>query len=147
MDTSPQAAPAIDGLVDAWTTAWNAHDMHRAATLVEPDVDFVTVAGRWLRGREEFLSHHRDIHGRHMRTTAWTTLAHAERRLRDDLVVAHVEWVLAGELDPDGAPRPPRAGIFTWVIRRRDGAWRIAVAHNTNLRADTPHRLAARGTS
>jgi len=119
--------------------------MHAAAALVEPDVDFVTVAGRWLRGRDEFLRHHDEIHRLHMRETTWTTLAYAIRRLRDDLALAHLEWTIMGELDSDGTPRGQRSGTFTWVMACAQGAWLIVTAHNTNLRADTSHRLGSRG--
>jgi uncharacterized protein (TIGR02246 family) len=138
-------APGIDGLIEAWTSAWNAHDMHVAAALVEPDVDFVTVAGRWLRGRDEFLRHHDEIHRLHMRETTWTTLAYAVRRLRDDFALAHLEWTITGELDSDGSPRGQRSGTFTCVMACTQGTWLIAAAQNTNLRADTSHRLAGRG--
>jgi len=134
-------AAAIDAVVQAWARAWNAHDIHHAATLVDADVDFVTVAGRWLKGRDEFLQHHHDIHQRHMRDTTWTTLGHEARMLRDEFALAHLEWTISGERHADGAPRPPRAGIFTWILAPVAGTWVIVAAHNTNLRADTPHRL------
>ena len=120
--------------------------MAAAAELVAIDVDFVTVAGRWLRGRREFWEHHRDIHERHLRATTWTTLAWDARRLRGGFVLAHVEWVIAGEPAAPGAPQP-RTGIFTWLLARSGGRWLIAAAHNTNLRADTRHRLAGRTRS
>jgi uncharacterized protein (TIGR02246 family) len=138
-------AAGIDALIEAWTGAWNAHDMRAAVALVASDVDFVTVAGRWLRGRDEFFRHHHEIHRLHMRETRWATLGYATRRLGDDLALAHLEWTLSGELDPDGTPRPPRSGTFTWVIAYTHGSWLIAAAHNTNLRADTPHRLVSKG--
>ena len=139
--------PGIDTLIEAWTDTWNAHDMHAAAGLVDVDVDFVTVAGRWLRGRAEFLRHHHDIHRRHMRETTWVTLGYETRELRDDLALAHLEWTIRGERDADGAPRPHRSGTFTWVIARTRGRWLISAAHNTNLRADTTHRLAGKDPS
>jgi uncharacterized protein (TIGR02246 family) len=138
---------AIDVLIEAWGRAWNAHDMQAAAALVDDDVDFVTVAGCWLRGRDEFLRHHQEIHGRDMRETTWTTVGYALRPFREDLVLAHHEWTITGERDPDGAARPPRSGIFTWVVARTNGHWLIAAAHNTNLRSDTSHRLSGRGPS
>lgn len=140
-------ALGIDALIEAWTRAWNAHDMHAAAALVDADVDFVTVAGRWLRGRNEFLRHHQDIHQRPMRETTWVTVGHAVRPLCHDLALAHLEWAITGECDAEGAPRPPRSGIFTWVVACTRGPWLIAAAHNTNLRADTSHRLSGRGKS
>ena len=139
-------ATDVQRLVEAWARAWNAHDMEAAADLVDLEVDFVTVAGSWLRGREEFLRHHQYIHQRHMRETTWTTVGYALRPLCDDLVLVHHEWTITGECDSAGAPRPPRSGIFTWVVTHAESTWLIAAAHNTNLRPDTLHRLTDRGT-
>jgi uncharacterized protein (TIGR02246 family) len=133
----------IETLVAAWTRAWNAHDMQAAATLVDVDVEFVTVAGRWLRGRPEFLRHHQAIHLRHMRETRWTTLAYETRPLRGDLSLVHLEWAITGERSTENRGAA-RLGTFTWVVERSPDRGLILVAHNTNLRADTPHRLCAR---
>jgi uncharacterized protein (TIGR02246 family) len=135
----------IEGLIESWARSWNTHDMHGAAALVDADVDFVTVAGLWLRGRDEFLRHHDRIHRAHMRETAWATLAYEVRPLHDHLALIHLEWTITGELASDGTRRPPRPGIFTWVVGGTGDTWLIAAAHNTNLRAETPHRLATRG--
>jgi len=137
--------PGFGALLESWTRAWNAHDMGAAAALVQSDVDFVTVAGLWLKGRAEFLRHHEVIHRSHMRDTTWVTLGHEIRQLREDLALAHLEWTITGELDTDGTRRPQRSGTFTWVVIRTGGEWRIAAAHNTNLRAETAHRLSGGG--
>ena len=122
--------------------AWNAHDMDAAARLVVPGVEFVTVAGLWLRGRREFLEHHRRIHAAQMRDSRWTNLAVDARPLPGGLALIHLEWAIEGDRDPDGTPRPPRRGIFTWLAAREgDGVWRIAAAHNTDLRDGLRHRL------
>lgn len=135
-------ACGIEELIKAWGRAWNAHDMRMAEALVDARVDFVTVAGRWLSGRDEFLQHHEDIHRRHLRESTWTTVGWDVRPLHDDLVLVHHEWTITGERDSTGTERPPRAGIFTWVVTRTETTWLIAAAHNTNLRVDTFHRLA-----
>ena len=136
----------IDALVAAWTAAWNAHDMRAAAALVAPDVDFVTVPGLWLRGRPEFHGHHERIHRGRMRDTTWTTHAHCSRGVSNGLCLAHLEWTICGERDDDGAPCPPRRGIFTWIVRPQLAPWSIVAAHNTNLRADVARRLAPEGS-
>jgi uncharacterized protein (TIGR02246 family) len=132
---------SIAVLVDGWARAWNRHDMEAAAALVVPDVDFVTVGGHWLKGRDEFLRHHWDIHRRHVRETTWTTHGYQVRSLHDDFAIVHLEWTIAGERDTDDTTRPPRSGIFTWLVARTPSAWLITAAHNTNLRADVSHRL------
>jgi uncharacterized protein (TIGR02246 family) len=136
--------PGIGRVVERWARAWNKHDMPAAAALVAEDVDFVTVAGLWLKGRAEFLRHHADVHRQHLRQTTWTTRACEVRPLGDDLALAHLEWTITGELDPAGTSRPPRSGTFTWVLACIRGAWLIAAAHNTNLRSDIAHRLSGR---
>src|SRR5258705_13410065 len=77
--------PGIGVLVEAWAAAWNAHDMQRAAALVAADVDFVTVAGRRLKGRDEFLPPPPRIHRRQMRDTTGATPGYEGRRLPGDL--------------------------------------------------------------
>lgn len=141
----PSNESGVEGLVEGWARAWNAHDMRAAASLVDPDVDFVTVSGRWLRGRHEFLRHHEDIHRRHLRDSTWTTVGYALRPLHDDLVLVHQEWTIAGELDQTARQCRPRSGIFTWVVIWTGTTWLIAAAQNTNLRPGTSHRLADRG--
>ena len=131
----------IAGLVAAWTSAWNAHDMSAASALVDPDVEFVTVAGKWLRGRDEFLGHHDTIHTRQMRDSRWATRGYNVRWLRDGLALVHVEWTIDGDRNADDTPRSPRSGTFTWLVADIHGACRIVAAHNTNLRDDVSHRL------
>jgi uncharacterized protein (TIGR02246 family) len=135
------ADPDLHGLVKAWADAWNEHDMEAAARLVTPDVEFVTVAGLWLRGRGEFLAHHKRIHTMQMAESRWTTLATATKAIQPSLMLMHVEWLITGDREADGTPRLPRQGLFTWLAQTERREWTIAVAHNTNLRSDLGHRL------
>lgn len=140
------APDAIEALVAAWATAWNRHDIEAMARLVMPAVDFVNVEGRWLRGRDEFVDHHRQIHGEQMRDSAWTNLCRETRSIGNDLAIVHLEWTIEGDRDPVGTPRSPRHGLFTWVVCRTQNRWRIAAAHNTNLRPGMTHRLTPKVT-
>jgi uncharacterized protein (TIGR02246 family) len=135
------AMKTIAALVEAWTSAWNRHDMRAAAALVRRDVDFVTVAGLWLRGRAEFLEHHQAIHGQHLRDSAWQTHGYEVRPLSDALGLVHLEWTIAGERQGDGGLRAPRSGVFTWLVDHPAGDWGIVAAHNTDLRPGVAHRL------
>ena len=147
-----KATPAADSqrtivrLVHAWADAWNAHDMEQARSLLTADVDFVTVAGLWLKGGEEFLAHHRGIHRTQMRESEWTNLQYQLRFMRADLCLVHLEWTIAGERDADGMPRHRRYGVFTWLTERHDDRWLIVAVHNTNLRAGLRHRLSGVGS-
>lgn len=141
------AEEAIGGLIHAWAEAWNAHDMERARALVAADVDFVTVAGLWLKGGEEFLAHHRAIHRMQMRESEWTNLQYELRFIRADLRLVHLEWTISGDRDPDGTPREQRFGLFTWLIERRGESWLIVAVHNGDLRTGVRHRLSRAGSA
>jgi len=138
-DKNPQAAAGLN-LPTTWQDAWNRHDAEGLAALVAPDVEFVTVAGLWLRGWQEFLAHHRRLHETQMRLSTWTTAASTVRLLGKGHALAHVEWRIEGDFDTDGGHRSPRRGIFTWVLQLRDAPL-ILAGHNTNLASNLAHRL------
>ncbi|WP_428671918.1 SgcJ/EcaC family oxidoreductase [Reyranella sp.] len=132
-------------LAAEWQDAWNRHDAGLLARLVAGDVDFVTVAGRWLSGRTEFREWHGLIHRAHLRDSHWTNLACRSRPLPGSLMLLHLEWRIDNETRLD-LPRPlSRLGVFTWIVSREDKALEIVAAHNTNLAESTSHRLAGVG--
>lgn len=139
--SSVAMGPVVTALAAKWEQAWNAHDMEAAASLVDADVDFVTVAGVWLRGRNEFFLHHRELHRLQMRDSCWRTHASSVRGLGEAVALAHVEWSIRGDRDPDGMPRNGRRGHFSWVLQRQREGWIIAGAQNTNLLGHVSHLL------
>jgi len=126
---------AIRQIATRWQQAWNDHDMTALSALVAEDVDFVTVAGTRLRGRESFHEHHAARHLMQFKDSIWSTNEVDVRSLGPDILVAHVNWTMRGDRDADGTPREPRSGIFTWILTKEQHTWRIKVAHNTNVRA------------
>ena len=125
---------AIHGIERAWCEAWNAHDVKALTALLLPDVDFVTVTGKWLHGREEFFDHTKRLHETQFRNSIHSIARTDIRFLSPGLAVAHVRWGLKGDTDPDGTPRKPRTGIFTQVLRKSAGKWLILASQNTNDR-------------
>jgi len=134
-------APAWQDSSLAWQGAWNRHDADALAALVTTDVEFVTVAGLWLRGRPEFLAHHRLMHATQMRESFWTNVGATHRMLPGGLALQHLEWRIEGDFDLDGSPRTPRRGIFTWVLQSGPSPL-ILAGHNTNQASHLSHRLA-----
>jgi len=64
----------------------------------------------------------------------WTTETVRVQFLRPDTALVHIDWAMRGDLNPDGTPRQPRKGIFTWLVVKDSGAWKVRAAHNTNKR-------------
>ncbi len=132
------AVEAIRRLERSWEEAWNRHDSRALAELLEPDGDFVTVLGTWLRGREEFEQHHRRLHAAQFRDSVWKVNEVHVRFIQPRLAISHVEWQIDGDRDPDDTPRKQtRRGLFTRVLVQRDRDWRIIASHNTNVMSQT----------
>jgi uncharacterized protein (TIGR02246 family) len=127
----------IKALGKKWESAWNQHDMAALAGLIAENGDFVTVGGRWLKGRREFEDYHTRYHKTRFKDTIWTTTDTHVRFVSEDLAIVHAVWQLGGERDPEyGTPRQPRNGMFTWIVARTDGKWLIDAAQNTNIPLD-----------
>ena len=85
----------------AWQDAWNRHDMDALPKVVAPDVDFVTVGGRWLKGREALTKHHTELHAKGHTDAVVETRARQVQRLSPDVVLLHVEHTIRGDRNPD----------------------------------------------
>ena len=136
----PAAAPdnakdteAIKRIESRWQEAWNTHDMKALASLVAEDVDFITVAGTWLKGRQAFEEHHAARHAMQFKESVWETTDVQVKSLGPDIALVHVSWGIKGDKDPDGTPRKPRRGIFTRVVTKEGGEWSIKASQNTNI--------------
>jgi uncharacterized protein (TIGR02246 family) len=124
---------AIKQLGKDWQKAWNKHDMDALALLFAEDADFVTVGGRWLKGRKAFKEHHDKKHAMQFKESVFTTAEVQVKFLKPDIALVHVNWSMKGDKDPDGTPRQPRSGLFTWVVTNQGGDWLIQAAHNTGI--------------
>ena len=126
---------ALKALPDKWQQYWNRHDMDSMGTMLRNDVDFVNVAGVWLSGKQATIADHKQKHqGVMFKNSVWTTQSTAIKYVKPDLAILHIRWGLTGDNDMDGTPRPPRQGIFTWVVSKQTGLWQLLTAANVNVR-------------
>jgi len=117
-----------------WERYWNIHNMDSMGTLLRNDVDFVNVGGGWLKGKEETVALHKKNHATIFKTSAWTTDSVAIKYVKPDLAILHIKWSIKGDFDPDGTPRNPRHGVFTWVVTKQNHEWLLLAVHNVNVR-------------
>jgi uncharacterized protein (TIGR02246 family) len=85
------------------------------------DSDFVTVTGEHSKGREASTAQLAQQRRTQFRDRTWTNAQVSVQFLRPDIALAHIEWAIKGDRDPDDTPRPPREGIFTWVVLKEGG--------------------------
>jgi uncharacterized protein (TIGR02246 family) len=124
----------------AFEKAWNQHDMHAFGAMLTRDADWVNVAAMHWSGREEIEREHAARHaGLVFKDSVWTTRNVKVAPLNASLALVHIDWVMAGDRDPDGTPRLPREGVLSWVTVKDGGVWRIRASHNTNKRRSGRH--------
>jgi uncharacterized protein (TIGR02246 family) len=123
---------AVRNIPQAFAAAWARHDGQQLAKIMAEDVDFVDVAGDWLRGRSDFALYHSRLLSVRFRDSALTPLETSVRFLRPDLAVLHWSWRVEGDRNFDGTPRKPRYGLFTMIVAKTGEEWLVTVAQNTN---------------
>jgi uncharacterized protein (TIGR02246 family) len=73
------------------------------------------------------------MHKTQFHSSKWQNRSVSTQTVKPDVALVHVEWAVVGDLDPDGTPRQPRTGVFSWLLVEHDGRWLIRSAHNTNV--------------
>ena len=134
---TPVDEAQVRALAANWEQAWNQHDMKALASLLTEDADFVNVAGHHWKGRPEIEARHLERLNQ-FKDSVWTLGTMTVEFLKPDVALAHLDWRLKGDTDPDGTARKPRSGVFTWLVLKRDGQWQIRAAQNTNVVSQPP---------
>jgi uncharacterized protein (TIGR02246 family) len=125
---------AIRDIEARWQEAWNRHDVSALADLFTEDADFVTVIGRWCKGKKDFYEYHLRLFQVMFKDSVWKTTDTQIRFLKPDVAIVHVNWGITGDRNADGTPRTnSRNGIFTQVMAKENGQWRINASQNTNI--------------
>jgi uncharacterized protein (TIGR02246 family) len=92
------------------------------------------VIGKWCKGRREFYDYHVRLHQVMFKDSTWKTTETQVRFLSPDVAIVHVNWTITGDRNADGTPRPDsRDGIFTQVMVKQGGQWRITASQSTNI--------------
>ena len=120
--TKETAEERISRALEAFEDGWNRGDLAGACAGFAEDADFISVTGRWWRGRPEIVRHLEAHRASSLRITSVSI-----RFLTFDVAVLHLTWQLRA-----GAG-PARRGILTMTTRRQKERWIFDAAQNTEL--------------
>jgi len=123
---------AVRDLAQQYETGWNTHDMKLLGAMRADDIDFVVVTGEHRKGRDASMAKLGEQHRTQFRDSVWTNEKTSVQFLRPDVALVHIEWAIKGDRNADDTPRPPRKGIFTWIVVKDRAIWNLRAAHNTN---------------
>lgn len=128
---------AIRDVATRFEVAWNTHDMNVLGSITTEDVDFVNVAGLHWKGRDQVVKEHAERHKVRFKNSVVTFKAVRVQFLRPDMALVHIDWETRGDLDFDLKPWPPRKGVFSWLMVKSGGDWKIRAVQNTD--STVPH--------
>lgn len=111
----------IRGLWRTMVKGWASADAALFASVFADDVEFVTVRGEELFGRDAVAAMHDSLFGTVYRDTRLTAECGLIRPLSDELVLVHA----TSTVTPPGIATHAQA-----VVGRREGAWSITAFHN-----------------
>ena len=120
-------------LTRRWERAWNEKDSASMAELLVGEVEWVTVSGKRLSGRQQFEQVHRELFAGALRSTSWAGRTTDVQRVSEDVALVTYTWTVSGETDATGGTKPARLGIFSWLLVRRAAGWRVRLGHGTNI--------------
>lgn len=123
---------AIRDVVTRFEIAWNTHDMKVLGSITTEDVDFVNVAGLHWKGRDQVVKEHAERHKVRFKNSVLMSKAVSVQFPRPDVALVHIDWETNGDLDFDLKPWPSRKGVFSWLMLKSEGRWRIRAAQNTD---------------
>ena len=127
----PPDEQLIRGLATEFERAWNTHDMNVLGDITTADVDFVNVAGLHWKGRGEVVREHAERHKVRFKNSVWTTERVSVQMLAPNIALVYIDWQTRGDLDFDLKPWPPRTGLFSWLVVKNAGSWKIRAVQNT----------------
>jgi len=116
-----------------WKEYWNNHNVDSIGTMLKVDLDFVNLAGVWLKGKAPTLTVLSRGHQTIFKNSEWTTDSVDIKYIKPDLAILHIGWGLSGDTDPDGTPRKPHHGIFTWVVVKEEERWQLQAIDNVSI--------------
>jgi uncharacterized protein (TIGR02246 family) len=119
---------AVDALVDGFARSWNSPGMPGLESLFWPDADFVVITGKWLKGRDEIVSYHRQLLSTFYKGSHVVPQSIWVRTVHPGVTVVHVSW--RATYTHDGKTEI-RTALMSLVVTQQRGSWRIASVHNT----------------
>ena len=124
----PETAPAVRAVLDAQVEAWNRGDLDAFMSTYWRSPDLVFCSGATVtKGWDATLARYRrryQSEGREMGRLLFDAIEVVP--LGEDAALARGAWRLA--MSDGSAPH----GLFTLLLRRIDGAWRIVHDHTSS---------------
>jgi uncharacterized protein (TIGR02246 family) len=119
---------AIRKVFSDFRHSWDRPGMPGFEKLFTEDADFVVITGRWLKGRDEIVSYHRELLRGTYAGSRSLPYSVTVRFLTPEIAIGHI--ANGARYMRDGKEQT-RTGLSTATLVKRDGQWLITAFHNT----------------
>lgn len=144
MTTPTEDERALRALIAATEAAWNASESVGFAATMTEDVDFVSMLGERYHGQEIVERGHRHILDTIYKASRVRYTIEVLRFLKPDVALVMMLQHMRSHLPPEVVASTARQRQMspdmhdsearaTLVCVKRNGAWKIAAIHNTNV--------------
>ncbi len=118
----------IKDVFAAFSASWNQPGMSGFGDLFTEDADFVVITGKWIKGRREIVSYHKELLGKNYNGSHSFMDSVTVRFLQPNVAIAHVA---SGATYMADGKEQKRTGLGTATMVKVNGKWLIAAFHNT----------------
>lgn len=119
---------AIKDVFTAFVNSWNQVGMPGFQDLFTEDAEFVVITGKWLKGRTEIASYHRELLQNKYNASHLKMETARIRFVKADVAIAHVVGEVTFTVD---GKEQIRTGLVTATMVKMDGKWLISAIQNT----------------
>lgn len=119
---------AVRKVVSNFAESWNHPGMPGFGDLFANDADFVVITGKWLKGRNEIVSYHKNLLETYYKGSHLTPEEITVRFVRPEVAIVHARW--SASYTEDGKEQK-RTALMTITFTKQGTKWLIAAVHNT----------------
>src|SRR5262249_17458844 len=121
-----EATAALRGRVEAFQTAWNAHDAAAVAAFFVDDADQIMGSGAVTKGRSAIEPWWRDQFAAMAKGEKLQLVATDVRMVSPDVGLINTDATTTGRHKSNGEFKSDEHDRGTWVMVRRDNRWLIS---------------------
>jgi uncharacterized protein (TIGR02246 family) len=129
---------AIKQIVADFSNGWNTHDAHSMCVSLADKLEWVNWRGEALGTREAVEKEHAELFADLYKNSHRTDEVKSINYLNPDLAVVDDYWSMTGAKKRDGSDWPYRAGLYTFLMAKRNGRWLVIVSHAADFNAQAP---------
>ena len=129
---------AIREFVAGFSNGWNTHDAHSMCVSLDDHVVWVNWRGEPLGTRQDVEEEHAKLFADLYKNSHRTDEVKSIQYISPELASVDDYWTMTGAKKRDGSDWPYRAGLYNFLMAKRNGRWIVIVSHAADFNATAP---------